>query len=416
MNAPAALGSLSHVVLLACLLTGCQEGTPAVAPTPAVRVTAALPLERETFNYEEATGRTEAVESVEIRSRVTGYLDKIGFRDGTEVKQGDVLFEIDARPFVAANDQAIAQVKLREADLKYRAAELERAKQLVGNNAVSKSDFDQIVGAHAQAIAAVAAAEASARATQLDVDFTTLKSPINGEISRTRITRGNLVQADQTILTTVVSVDPMYAYFNIDEHTILELKEVVRKKKVKAKEDARIPVWMELGDSEGFRHEGLIDFAENRLDWKTGTIQVRAVFPNPKPEFGTRVLVPGLYAHVRIPVSDLYKAIMIAEIAICDEQGQKYVFVVNDKNEVEYRPVSLGKQEGRLRVIQEGLTLGDRVIVTGIQRVRPGVAVEARIVDMAGFAVASESQEMAGGASADVAAPKATVSGTPDSQ
>jgi RND family efflux transporter MFP subunit len=402
--------------MLIGLLAGCHTQTEAVPPTPPARVTVALPLERETCNFEEASGRTEAVESVEIRSRVTGYLDKINFYDGAEVKQGDVLFEIDARPFIAARDQAAAQVNLRKADLEFRTAELERANKLINDNAISKSDFDQIVGAKAQAVAAVAAAEASERAAQLDVDFTKLIAPINGAVSRTKITRGNLVQADQTILTTIVSVDPMYVYFNIDERTILGLQERLRKGTIKAKKGELIPVWMELDDNEGFRHKGYVDFAENRFDWKTGTIQLRAVFENPKPETGARVLLPGLYAKVRIPVSEVYKAIMIAEIAICDQQGQKYVFVVNDKNkdknEVEIRPVVLGKKEGRLRVIQEGLKMTDRVIVTGIQRVRPGAVVEPKVADMAIFALSDSPDSPA--ASTDVAAPKATVSESPE--
>ena len=238
----------------------------------------------------------------------------------------------------------------------------------------------------AQAQAALAAAEATERAARLDVDFTTLRSPITGVASRTRITRGNLVQADQTVLTTLVSVDPMYVYFDIDEHTILDLQEAVRKGKLKIKETDVVPAWMELGDGEGFRYQGTVDFAENRVDPTTGTIRARAVVPNPKPSFGGRPLLPGLFARVRLPVGEPHKTLVVAERAIGSDQGQKYVLVVNSKNEVEYRPVTLGKLEGRLRVIADRLRPGERVIVNGMQRVRPGTTVTIRPIDMASFA------------------------------
>ena len=210
--------------------------------------------------------------------------------------------------------------------------------------------------------------------------------------SRTRITRGNLVQADQTVLTTLVSVDPMYVYFDIDEHTILELQEAVRTGKIKVKENEVLPVEMELGDGQGFRHHGTVDFAENRVDPNTGTIRARAVVPNPMPAYGTRPLLPGLFARVRLPVGEPHKTLVVAERAIGNDQGQKYVLVVNSKNEVDYRPITLGKLEGRLRVIASGLKPGERVIVNGMQRVRPGATVAARKIDMASFAKPAETQ------------------------
>lgn len=398
-TSPRRWGVRLTAVLAACglgvwviLWAGCQGQSSAASQTPAVRVTVAVPLEQNTQDCEEFTGRTEAVESVEIRARVTGYLDKICFKDGTEVKQGDLLFHIDPRPFQAAYEQAAAQVKVRAADLKFRAAEEQRAAQLIGKNAVSKSDYDQVIAQHAQAQAALAAAEATERAAKLDVDFTILRSPISGVASRTRITRGNLVQADQTVLTTLVSVDPMYVYFDIDEHTILELQEAVRTGKIKVKENEVLPVEMELGDGQGFRHHGTVDFAENRVDPNTGTIRARAVVPNPMPAYGTRPLLPGLFARVRLPVGEPHKTLVVAERAIGNDQGQKYVLVVNSKNEVDYRPITLGKLEGRLRVIASGLKPGERVIVNGMQRVRPGATVAARKIDMASFAKPAETQ------------------------
>ena len=339
---------------------------------------------------------------------MTGYLDKICFKDGAEVKQGDLLFEIDPRPFQAAYDQATAQVKVRTADLKFRAAEAERA-------ATDRQECREQVGLrpdHGPAGAGPSRAggrQATERAAKLDVDFTSLRSPITGVTSRTRITRGNLVQANQTVLTTVVSVDPMYVYFDIDEHTILELQEAVRRGKIKVKENEVMPVWMELGDEQGFRYQGTIDFAENRVDANTGTIRVRGIFPNAKTPSGVRSLAPGLFARVRLPLGEQQKTLAVAERAIGTDQGQKYVLVVNAKNEVDYRPVTLGKLEGRLRVIKEGVKPGDRVIVNGMQRVRPGTPVTVRTVDMASFAKPSETET----ASADVAPPKATLRETP---
>ncbi len=213
------------------VFSGCGAKPTSKAPPPAL-VTVALPMERETYDYEDFTGHTAPVESVDIRARVTGYLDKIAFKDGADVKEGDILFEIDPRPFKAALDQAVAQVNLRAADLKYRRAERERAEELLPKNAVSKSDYDQAVAMQDQAAAALDAAQAAERSAQLNLDFTTLRSPITGVMSRTQITRGNLVQADQTLLSNVVSVDPMYVYFDVDEPTILEVQEKVLRRQV----------------------------------------------------------------------------------------------------------------------------------------------------------------------------------------
>jgi RND family efflux transporter MFP subunit len=367
-------------------LSGCHHETPSLAAIPPTKVTAAVPVETETVDFHECTGRIDAVESVEIRSRVTGYLEKINFYDGAEVKKGDVLYQIDDRPFKATLDQASAQVKLREADLTYRLSELKRAEPLVSQNAVSKSDFDQIVASHAQAIAALAAAKADEESARLNVEYTTLRAPIDGETSRSQITKGNLVQADQTVLTTIVSTDPMYVYFDMDEPTILKIQEQIREGKIHVKKDELTPVWVALDDDKGFRHEGMIDFAENRMDASTGTIRVRAKLSNPTPEVGHRMLFPDLFARIRIPMNEPAKTLMVAERAIMSDQGQKCVYIVNDKNEVEYRAVSLGKLENRMRAITGGLTLKDRVIVTGLQRVRPGETVDVKMVDMNSFA------------------------------
>jgi RND family efflux transporter MFP subunit len=374
-------------LLVGCagLLTGCQE-TPTEAAPSALSVTVSVPLERETAEYEDFTGATEAVESVEIRARVTGYLTKVWFTEGTEVKKGDRLFEIDPRPFQAKYERERAQIEVRQADVKFREAELARAKGLLPKNAISQSDYDRAVAAHEQAAASLAEARAAAAEAKLDLDFTELFSPITGEISRARVTPGNLVNADQTPLTSVVSLDPMYVYFDADERTVLDFAKAVREGRVKVHEGQRSLVWMGLANEEGFPHQGVLEFAENRFDTTTGTIRLRGVFQNPQLSVGGRMLMPGLFVRVRVPLGEPYQALMIAERAIGTDQGQKYVLVVNEKNEVESRRVTLGRLEGRLRVIEKGLRPGERVIVSGQQRARPGATVVPKLVSMETFA------------------------------
>ncbi len=375
------------LAVCAGLLSGCQPTALPVAPPAAVPVTVSVPIEREIFDYADFTGSTEAVKSVDIRARVTGYLEKVCFQDGSEVKEGDLLFEIDPRPFQAKYDDALAQIKLCEADLKYRKAELARTTELLPKNAVSRSDYDQSVAKHDQAAAALASAQATAEEAKLNLGYTKLHSPVDGEISRTLITKGNLVGADQTLLTNVVSVDPIYVYFTVDENTILQLKEDVRTGKIKVKDKELIPVEMELMNEKGFPHRGYVDFMDNQLDPNTGTISVRGVFKNPRPAVGGRVLKPGYFARVRVAVAEPYKALLVAEraLAVGSDQGQKYVLVVDDQNVVQYRPVTLGKLDGQLRVIQAGLKPGQRVIVGGLLRVRPGMTVAPKLVGMESF-------------------------------
>ncbi len=357
------------LLLCAGLLSGCREDSSSEgAAKPVAPVTVALPVEQPVTDFEEFTGRMEAKEKVEIRARVTGYLDKICFQEGAEVKQGDLLFEIDPRPFQARYDDALAQIKLCEANLKYRKAELARTTELLPKAAVSRSDYDQSVARHDQAAAALLSAQAAAEEAKLNLGFTKLYSPVDGEISRAMITKGNLVNADQTLLTTIVSVDPIYAYFDVDESTILQVQADVRSGKIKvdAKDKDQIPVQMRLDNEQGYPHDGFLDFMENRLNPNTGTIQIRGVFSNPKPAMGKRLLKPGNHANVRIALGDPYKALLVVDQALGTDQGQKYLLTVDDKNVVQYCLVTPGKLEGRLRVIAKGLKAKDRVIVSGV--------------------------------------------------
>jgi len=388
-------GFLSCLVLLAA---GCRDQAVQPRNLTAPAVTVAVPIQREVADYEDFTGHVAAVESVDIRARVTGYLDRVCFQDGAEVKKGDLLYEIDPRPFQAKYDIALAQIKLCEANLKLRQSDLARAKKLIVDNAISQSDFDQTVAQHDQAVAALAGAQAEAAAAKLNLDFTKLYSPIDGEISRTLITQGNLVNADQTLLTTVVSVDPMYVYFDADENTILRIQRDVREgkiklEKIKLEQYDLIPVRMGLQTEQGHPHRGFLDFADNKYDAMTGTIQVRGRFDNPKPPRGMRELRPGNFARVRLDVGAPHQALLVAERAILSDQGKKYLLVVDEKNTAEYRAVKLGVLEGQLRVIEEGIKPGEKIIVDGLQRVRPGMTVAPKLVEMSSFELSDENAD-----------------------
>jgi RND family efflux transporter MFP subunit len=365
---------------------GCTQQEQGAAKIPPTEVTVAKPLQRDVAEYEEFTGRTEAVESVEIRVRVTGYLEKIYFQEGGDVKADDPLFEIDARPYQAQYDMAAARVKLSEAQVELQKAELARNEPLAKKGAISQADFDKIVASAKEAAASVESAKANLESADLNLKFTKLSSPIAGRVSRTLMTKGNLVTADTTALTNIVSQDPMYTYFDVDERTVLRLMQMVKEGKLPARHDAsESPLAMALANDVGFPHQGVIDFVDNQVDSSTGTVKVRAKFPNPAEKTGTHPLAPGFFVRVRIPIGQPHPALLVAERAIGTDQGQKYLLVVNAKNEVEYRPVKLGKLENGLRVIEEGLQGGEQVIVIGLQRARPGKTVEPKAVDMTSF-------------------------------
>lgn len=363
--------------------SGCRREPPQSGQAQPIVVTVSLPVVREVRDYVDFTGRTEAVESVEIRARVTGYLEKISFKDGVEVKKGDLLFQIDPRPFKAAYDQAVSQIKVREANAQYRQAELARAKLLLPKAAISQSDFDQAAAAYDEAVAATAAAEANAEAAKLNLDFTMIASPIDGRLSRTQITVGNLVKADETLLTTIVSEDPIYVYFDIDERTMLRITRMLLAAKENALRIGKVPVMMGVADEEGFPHAGYLDFADNVVDPSTGTITTRGVFANPVAASGTRLLRPGMFVRVRLPLGMPHKALLVAERALGTDQGKKYLLVVDDRHTVQYRQVEVGAlEDDSLRVITAGLRPEERVIVSGLQLVRPKMEVQMEEVPM----------------------------------
>lgn len=378
------------VILILTGLLGCDSTTPPVAETPPPPVSVSQPVAREVIEQDDYEGRIAAVETVEVRARVRGHVVKVNFQDGQIVQKDDLLFEIDPRPYQAALDAAKAQLAAADAALELATKEHRRAASLLQSRAASREEVDVWTGKQSVARAERLKAQAAVEQAQLDLDFTKIVAPIRGKTSRAQVTVGNLVNAGsgETLLTTIVSVDPMYVYFDVDERALLRYRQHFRKgvdgeKKENGAEpavkDLKIPVYVALEGEKTFPHQGVIDFADNRINPSTGTIQVRGVLPNP-----TRILDAGMRARVRVPVSDPQKALLITERAVGTDQGRKFVYVVNDQNIVERRDVNLGRLSDGLQVVREGVKPEDWVIVNGIQRVRDGAKVEPRRVPMSG--------------------------------
>ncbi len=369
------------LVLAPCIgLAGCTRA-PREAPAPPTPVTVSYPVAREVTEYADFTARTAAVDSVEVKAHVWGYLQKVNFKEGALVKKGDVLFEIDPQPYQALLDQAKAKVAQDEAQLMYDEAEYQRNLRLVRTGAVSRSDLEKTASARGVDTANIAADKAVVKSRELDLGYTKVTAPVSGRVSRYVVTVGNLIQAgDQgggTLLTTIVSIDPMYAYFDVDEHTALRVRQLIREGKSDSPREGASPVSLGLANEEGHPHRGTINFVDNQVNPRTGTIRLRGVFPNTN-----EVLLPGFFARVRAPIGRPHKALLVSERTLDTDQGQKVVYVVNEKDEVVVRPVRLGVLHNGLREITAGLRPGERVIVTGLQQVRPGETVEPKLVDM----------------------------------
>lgn len=361
--------TVSALALAGC--TGEQGGASGMGPPPqrTPEVVVARPVRDNMMDYEECTGRTEAFKTVDVRARVSGYLMKWNFTQGKKVKKGDVLFEIDPRSYDAELARAIASVTQAEAHLARLSLDQQRAVQLHASHANSREELDKIMGDRAEAVAAVGIAKATRDLARLNVTYTQVTAPFEGIIGRPMIDEGNLVKADDTVLTTIVTQDPMYAYFDVDERTSLRLFRLLQKGEVKYP-----PVQMGLAD-EGtdFPNQGVIDFVDNRIDTNTGTLHMRCRFPNPKG-----ILTPGLFVRIRFVFGELHQVILVPEEAIASDQGRKFVYVVNKNDQVEYLPVKIGKMRDGMRAIIEGLKGDERVVVSGVQRVRPGVKVIAK--------------------------------------
>ncbi len=362
-------------------LSGCGKTAVESAETGPIPVTASYPVEREVTDYADFTARTAAVDSVEVRARVWGYLDKVNFQEGQLVKKGDVLFEIDARTYEAEWKQAEGNLVSIEARVKRLDADLARAQRLVGTGAIGREEYDKIAGDRGEAAASLQALKAAAERAKLDLEYTKILAPVSGRVSRYLVTQGNLIQSGQagggTALTTIVSVDPIYAYFDVDERTVLRVRQLIREGKAVSARETEWPVALALISEEGFPHTGTINFVDNQVNPKTGTLRVRGVFPN-KDE----ALSPGFFGRVRVPIGRPHKALLVTDRALDNDQGQKVLYVVNDKNEVVVRPIRTGALHDGLRAINDGLNPGERVIVNGLQQVRPGMVVEPKLVEM----------------------------------
>jgi len=332
------------------------------------------PITRELVEWDEYTGRLEAVESVDIRARVSGYLQSVHFTDGVVVKKGGLLFVIDPRPYQAELNRAKAALEQAMAQSERAQKDLARVRQLVQWRAVSQEEVDTRAAEQRQTEEAVKSARAAVEAEQLNVEFTQVKAPISGRISREFVTVGNLINggsADSTLLTRIVSLDPIYCYFDVDERSYLKYSRLWQNGTHGASRTAKITVDLGLADETEFPHHGQLDFIDNRLDPNTGTMTGRAIFPN-----ADQRLIPGLFARLRLPGSQQYEAILLPDEAIGTDQTQRFAFVVNEQNTVEYRKVELGPMIEGLRVIRNGIKPEEWVIVNGVQRVRTGSPVD----------------------------------------
>jgi RND family efflux transporter MFP subunit len=354
-------------VLAAVLAAGCGQAQQGAKATKPIEVIVTKPILDEVTDYQDFTGRLTAVKTVEIRARVTGYVKEVPFKEGDLVKEGDLLFQIDARPYKAQLDQDEADLVNKKAVVIQKEALYRRTENLVIKRAASPEDYDIQHGDYKVAKAGVGQAEAKLEASRLNLDWTRVTAPISGRISRRYVDPGNLVNADSTLLTTIVTENPVYAYFDVDERTYLDLLDTVSPGLTTWLSGLQFPVLMRLANEEEFTRAGTVDFIDNQVSATTGTIRMRGVFQNPKG-----YLKAGLFTRIRLPIGAPYKALLVPDEALQSDQGRKYVYVVNDKNEVAYRKVKFGQALQGLRVIKEGVAAGERVIINGMQRVRPG--------------------------------------------
>ncbi len=375
----------SPVLLLGLLaVAGCKEKNTFVPPPPPT-VTVAVPQVQSVTRYAQYSGTTAAVKSVELRARVEGYLQSIHFESGGLVKKGDLLFVIDPRPYQARLDEATAQLAMRRAEMRLAEATLKRKESAYKDDAVSEVEVIAARAEQAKAVAAIDAAQAAIETARLQLSYTRIHAPISGRISRHLVDVGNLVGAgEQTLLATLVSENPVYVYFNVNERDLLEYKQYERQQ-TPTNGNGHSKVDLGLSTEDDYPHPGHIDYVDNRVDAQTGTIQVRGVFENADGS-----LLPGLFARLRTPISVQKEALVVSEQAFGIDQQGYYLLVVNDLNQVEYRGVEVGSVTTGLRVVQKGLVAGERVIVNGLQRVRPGATVNPQTAEQ--LAAAKQSQ------------------------
>ncbi len=362
---------------VSAILAACARNEAADAPPAPPAVTASKVVSKSITEFDEFTGRFEAVERVEIRPRVSGYITATHFQQGHEVKKGDILYIIDPRPYEATLKHAQAELARARTQLTLAQSERERAIKLIEKRAISQEEFDSRSSGSEAASANLAAAEAAVESAALDLSFTQVRAPISGLVGRTEITAGNLVAAGQTLLTTVVSIDPIYVSFDGDEQVYLKYIGLELRGELKSQRNAKNPVWAGVADEKGHPHEGQLVFLDNELDPATGTIHARGLFKNADRRF-----TPGMFARVKLIGSGQYDALLINDSAVGTDQSVKFVLKVGKENKVEYTPVKLGPLVDGLRVVREGLNVNDVILVKGLQQVRPGMPVTPEIVAM----------------------------------
>ncbi len=367
-------------VLLTVALVGCDDGVAQNAVPQAPAVSAADVVVKSISQWDSFNGRIEAVESVQLRPRVSGYIDKVNYTDGQEVKKGEVLFTIDDRTYRAALEQAQANLARAKTQANLARSEASRTDKLVSTNVVSREEWEQRRSAATQAQADIRAAQAAVDAAQLNLDFTKVTAPITGRASRALITSGNLVSAGDSasVLTTLVSLDKVYVYFDVDEATFLQYQHLARSGKGASSDHLALPVEIGLVSEEGYPHQGKVDFLDNQLTPSTGTIRMRALLDNAQRQF-----IPGLFARVRLPGSAEFNATLIDDKAVLTDQDRKYVYVVDKDGKAQRRDITPGRLAAGLRIVQQGLNPGDKVIIDGLQKVfMPGMPVNAKTVPM----------------------------------
>jgi RND family efflux transporter MFP subunit len=378
MRSVVILLAVSSALVLGVLTLGGTSKPPASPPLQAVTV-APVP-ERVITEWDEFTGRLEAVDQVEIRPRVSGYIRRVAFAEGREVKKGEVLFEIDPRPYQAELARVEAELESARSAAALAKSEKQRAGTLVDMQAISREEFDSRTSAEIQGDAQVRAAEAAVQTARLNLEWTKVRAPIAGRVSNALVTEGNLVEAGPpagAVLTTVVSVDSMYLYFDSDEQTYLRYAGRARSSGGTNWRTARLPVFLGLANESGFPHEGRLDFVDNQVDPQTGTIRTRAVFSN-----RSRALTPGLFARVKLVGTEKQRATLVRDAAIGTDQDRKFVLVVGAGDTLAYRPVLPGRLNDGLRIVTSGLKPGERIVVNGLMRARPGMKVNPTLEPM----------------------------------